>query len=158
MHLDIQRCHKKYGTSRAELLPKHDTVLRRFLGDLIRYAPNQVLSLHMPDMSALYGHGSSFRKSKGYETMIPIPDGWSAMTSIDKSLHRNLRKVFRSGVTVEFLTKFEPAILRNMGVYFSQLMKDVDGEGWSMAKDMRRWSECLFYFVLAGRFNRADNR
>ena len=108
---------------------------------MICYAPNQLLSLDPRDLTTIYGHGNAFRKSKGYETMIPIDDGWSAMTSIDKSLHRNLRKVFRAGVTTEYLSRFEPAILRNLEVYFSQLMKVVDKEGWCAAGDMRRWSE-----------------
>jgi len=130
MHLDIQRCHQKYG-------------------DLICYAPNQLLSLDPRDLTTIYGHGNAFRKSKGYETMIPIDDGWSAMTSIDKSLHRNLRKVFRAGVTTEYLSRFEPAILRHLEVYFSQLMKVVDKEGWCAAGDMRRWNLCLGFDTMA---------
>jgi hypothetical protein len=111
------------------------------IGDLIRYGPNQVLSLHPPDMAAIYGHGKPFRKSKGYATMIPIPDGWSTMTSIDKTLHHNLRRVFRSGVTAESLARYEPALLRNLEIYFEQLTKSKDSQGWSAAGNMRKWSE-----------------
>lgn len=110
-------------------------------GDLIRYGPNQVLSLYPSDMAGIYSHGKPFRKSKGYATMVPIPDGWSTMTSIDKTLHHNLRRVFRSGVSAESLARHEPAILRNLAVYFSQLTKTKDREGWSAAADMRKWSE-----------------
>ncbi len=89
---------------------------------------------------AIYGHGAPFRKSKGYRTMIPIPDGWSTMTSIDKTLHHNLRRVFRSGVGAEDLARFEPAILRNLKVYLCELQREKDAEGWSSAHDMRKWS------------------
>ena len=91
-------------------------------------------------MTAIYAHGKPFRKSKGYGTMLPLPGGWSTMTSIDKNLHHNLRRVFRSGVTAENLARYEPAILRNLTVYFSQLTKAKDGEGWSTVADMREWS------------------
>lgn len=91
-------------------------------------------------MTAIYGHGKPFRKSKGYATMIPIPDAWSTMTSIDKGLHHKLRRVFRSGVTTDFLAQYEPAVLRNLIVYFSQLTEAKDAEGWSAAGDMRKWS------------------
>jgi hypothetical protein len=135
MHLDVQvRISHTIQT-------KSDTFRSRYTGDLIRYAPDQILSLHPSDMSAIYGHGKPFRKSKGYATMIPIPDGWSAMTSIDKTLHHNLRRVFRSGVTTDFLAQYEPAILRNLNVYFSELTKVKDAQGWSTANDMRKWSK-----------------
>ena len=73
--------------------------------------------------------------------MIPIPDGWSTMTSIDKTLHHNLRRTFRSGVGAESLAMFEPAILRNLAVYFSELTKVKDAHGWSSISDMRIWSK-----------------
>jgi hypothetical protein len=92
-------------------------------------------------MSAIYSHGKPFRKSKGYATMVPIPDGWSAMTSIDKNLHHNLRRVFRYGVSAESLARYEPALLSNLEVYFSELTKSKDREGWSLASDMRKWSK-----------------
>ena len=91
-------------------------------------------------LAAIYGHGKPFRKSCGYETMIPIPDGWSTMTSIDKTLHHNLRRVFRLGVSAEALALYEPAVLRNLKIYFSQLTKSKDAEGWSSPSDMRAWS------------------
>lgn len=87
--------------------------------------------------------------------MIPIPDGWSTMTSIDKGLHHNLRRVFRSGVTAEYLARFEPAVLRNLEVYFSELGKTNDPDGWSMAADMRRWSKCRIPF---GRITTASDQ
>ncbi|ROW11831.1 hypothetical protein VPNG_04908 [Cytospora leucostoma] len=100
-------------------------------------------------MLAIYGHGKPFRKSKGYETMIPIPDGWSTMTSIDKTLHHNLRRVFRLGVGAEALATFEPAVIRNLKVYFSQLTKVIDGEGWSPSANMRKWNLYLGFDTMA---------
>lgn len=91
-------------------------------------------------MTAIYAHGKLFRMSKGYVTMLPLLDEWSTMTSIDKTLRRNLRRVFRAGVTAENLVRYEPAILRNLMVYFSQLTRTKDDEGRSTAADMRGWS------------------
>lgn len=75
--------------------------------------------------------------------MVPIPDGWSTMTSIDKELHHNLRRVFRSGVTAESLARYEPAVLRNLEVYFSELAKAKEIDGWSVPADMRRKSKLI---------------
>ncbi|KAI5917751.1 benzoate 4-monooxygenase cytochrome P450 [Camillea tinctor] len=100
-------------------------------------------------MAGIYGHGKPFKKAKGYGTMIPIPDGWSTMTSTDKTLHHNLRRVFRSGVTTESLSQYEPAILRNLEIYFSQLTKPTCSDGWSTAADMRKWNLCLGFDTMA---------
>ncbi|KUI60902.1 Isotrichodermin C-15 hydroxylase [Cytospora mali] len=81
--------------------------------------------------------------------MVPIPDGWSTMTSIDKTLHHNLRRVFRLGVGADSLARFEPAIIRNLKVYFSQLTKVVDQEGWSPSADMRKWNLYLGFDTMA---------
>lgn len=62
------------------------------------------------------------------------------MPSIDKTLHRNLRRVVRSGLGADFLSRFEPAILRNLRVYFGELRKGEDPDGWSPAANMRKWS------------------
>ena len=76
--------------------------------------------------------------------MIPIPDGWSTMTSIDKTLHHTLRRTFRSGLTSEYLARYEPAILRNLEVYFAELTRIKDGEGWTAPADMRAWSKFVY--------------
>ena len=65
------------------------------------------------------------------------------MTSIDKDLHRKLRRVFRYGVTAESLARYEPAILRNLEIYFSELTKTKDRQGWSAEGNMRQWSKLL---------------
>ncbi|KAI0476354.1 benzoate 4-monooxygenase cytochrome P450 [Xylariaceae sp. FL0804] len=130
MHLDIQRCHMKYG-------------------DMIRYAPNQVLSLHPPDMVGIYGHGKPFRKARGYETMIPIPDGWSTMTSIDKKLHHNLRRVFRSGVGAQSLALYDKAVVHHLEVYFAQIMGSEKPKAWSQPADMRKWDLYLGFDTMS---------
>ncbi|KHO01974.1 benzoate 4-monooxygenase cytochrome P450 [Metarhizium album ARSEF 1941] len=110
MHLDVQRCHRKY---------------------------------------AIYGHGAPFRKAKGYATMIPTANGWSTMPSIDKTLHRNLRAVVRSGLGADFLSRFEPAILRHLKIYFCQLRQHQDRDGWTRAADMRKWNLYLGFDTMA---------
>ncbi|KAF2726593.1 benzoate 4-monooxygenase cytochrome P450 [Polyplosphaeria fusca] len=81
--------------------------------------------------------------------MIPIPNGWSTMTSIDKKLHHNLRRVFRSGVGADSLALYEPAIVRNLEVYFSQLTAAKDSEGWSASGNMRKWNLYLGFDTMA---------
>jgi hypothetical protein len=63
-----------------------------------------------------------------------------AVTSIDKTLHHNLRRVFRSGVGADALAQYEPAILRNLTIYFSEITKARQPDGWTTAADMRKWS------------------
>ncbi|RYP08960.1 hypothetical protein DL764_001571 [Monosporascus ibericus] len=71
------------------------------------------------------------------------------MTSIDKTLHHNLRRVFRLGVGADSLTRYEPAILRSLKIYFRELQKEKDLEGWSSAADMRKWNLCLGFDTMA---------
>ncbi|EFY88297.1 hypothetical protein MAC_05638 [Metarhizium acridum CQMa 102] len=81
--------------------------------------------------------------------MIPTPNGWSTMTSIDKTLHRNLRAVVRSGLGADFLSRFEPAILRHLKIYFGELQKNQDPDGWTAAADMRKWNLYLGFDTMA---------
>jgi hypothetical protein len=90
---------------------------------------------------AVYGYGQPFRKASGYSTLVYIPDGWTSTTCIDKTLHRNLRRVIRNGLSNDLLALHEPAILRNIEVYFSELTEVKDSEGWSLPSDMRAWSK-----------------
>ena len=53
MHLDVQRCHQVYGLS---FRTRSSVFELTTLGDLIRYAPNQVLSLHSADMAGMCTH------------------------------------------------------------------------------------------------------
>ncbi|EQL03528.1 benzoate 4-monooxygenase cytochrome P450 [Ophiocordyceps sinensis CO18] len=112
-------------------------------------SPGLLTLTRRPDTQAIYGHGAPFRKSRGYETMIPTPDGWSTMTSIDKTLHRRLRRVFRSGLGADFLARHEPAVVRNLRVYFGELQRDRDAQGWGAAADMRKWNLCLGFDTMA---------
>ncbi|RCI16290.1 hypothetical protein L249_1855 [Ophiocordyceps polyrhachis-furcata BCC 54312] len=134
MHLDVQRCHERYGTS----LPWNNI--------LIQIQSADAGTNRRPETKAIYGHGAPFRKSKGYATMCPVPGGWTTMTSIDKPLNQRLRRVFRAGTGAKQLAKFEPAILRRLKICLDQLQVD---NGWSRSADMRRWSLCLGFDTMA---------
>lgn len=75
--------------------------------------------------------------------MIVEDNGWSTMTCIDKGLHHDLRRTFRSGLGADWLSRFEPAVPRNLDVLFGQLTApgELDAEGWSRTADMRKWGE-----------------
>ena len=89
----------------------------------------------------IYGHGKPFRKSQSYATMVPWEGGWTSATCIDKTMHRSLRHTVVSGMSASSLKRFEPSILKNVAVYFHELLEGPRSEeGWSQARDMNSWS------------------
>ena len=73
--------------------------------------------------------------------MVPWEGGWTTVTSIDKTMHRNLRHTTVSGLSAPSLKQFEPSILKTVGIYLDQLLEGphFDG-GWSQVRDMNLWS------------------
>ena len=89
----------------------------------------------------IYGHGKPFRKAQSYATMVPWEGGWTSATCIDKTMHKSLRHTVVSGMSASSLKQFEPSILKNIAIYFSQLLEGPHLEdGWSQARDMNLWS------------------
>jgi cytochrome P450 len=74
--------------------------------------------------------------------MIPWEDGWSSATSIDKDLHKVLRRTVSSGFNSDSLKQFEPAILKNFNAYFTKILEDsrYAEDGWSALQEMNHWS------------------
>ena len=94
----------------------------------------------------IYGYSKPFKKSRSYEVMIPWPEGWSSATARDKDLHRDLRRNISSGFSNANLIKFEPAVIRNLDIYFRKVITDVEVEdGWTAPRDMHSWSKCQSY-------------
>ena len=89
----------------------------------------------------IYGHGKPFRKAQSYATMVPWEGGWTSATCIDKTMHRSLRHTVVSGMSASSLKLFEPSILKNVAIYFHELLEGPRfEEGWSQARDMNLWS------------------
>ena len=73
--------------------------------------------------------------------MVPWAGGETSATAIDKSLHKNLRRDFKSGLSASSLKQFEPAVIKNLDVYFQKILEGPRvSDGWSQAKDMNSWS------------------
>ncbi|KAI1824019.1 benzoate 4-monooxygenase cytochrome P450 [Xylaria intraflava] len=70
------------------------------------------------------------------------------MTSRDKTLHQNLRRVFRNGLVAESLSLYDKAVIRHLEVYFSQLTRESNEGGWSPPADMRIWNLCLGFDTM----------
>ena len=89
----------------------------------------------------IYGHGKPFRKAQSYATMVPWEGGWTSATCIDKTMHKSLRHTVVSGMSASSLKLFEPSILKNVAIYFHELLEGPRfEEGWSQARDMNLWS------------------
>ena len=125
---------------------------------MIRYGPNRLLTIDPADFQSLcqspskfhsvdqsftdvYGYGKPFRKAQSYATMVPWAGGETTTTAINKQLHKSLRHDFTSGLSASSLKQYEPAVMRNLGVYFQKMLEGSRvNYGWSQAKDMNLWS------------------
>ncbi|CAG8974862.1 hypothetical protein HYALB_00000477 [Hymenoscyphus albidus] len=117
IHLDIVRCHSKYGV-------------------FVRYGPNRLMVNTSRGLHDVYGYGKNVRKSKSYLSMVPDKHAWSILTLIDKKTHLERRKVMSKALSDTALKSFEPEMLNHMDVFHEQVAVAEDSEGWSAPKNM----------------------
>jgi hypothetical protein len=62
MHTDVQKCHHQYGTVELLASLSHTSKLTPHIGDVIRYGPSQLLTLHQADLICMFFGGYQVAK------------------------------------------------------------------------------------------------
>ncbi|EED13059.1 cytochrome P450, putative [Talaromyces stipitatus ATCC 10500] len=128
IHLDIYRCHQKYG-------------------DYVRYAPNRVLINNLSAMYDIYGHGSKVKKYKNYKVLAQQAP--NILTIRDKQQHARRRRVVSQAFSESSIRNFEPKLLGRLNRYCEAVRNAAD-----LSRDMSQdFSNLAFDTMTAVSFD-----
>ncbi|KAI8630111.1 cytochrome P450 [Xylariaceae sp. FL1651] len=123
IHLDMWRCHQKYG-------------------DRVRYGPNRVLINTPKALHDIYGHSAHVKKYTGYEVLASQAP--NTLTLSDKTQHGQRRRVISQAFSESSMRLFEPTLLSRID-RFCQILRNYseDAMEWSKPLDMA----CQFNYL-----------
>ncbi len=144
------------------LLPAHNPSL---IGPVVRYGPNRLLvnssnGLHgireeqptgriVANFLDIYGHRKNVRKAKAYLPMVPEEGGRCTLTCIDKSMHRNKRRLLAQGLSDDALKAFEPSLQSHLDIFCHKLGGDLfeHNDSWTEPRNMNNYS--ILYVLIS---------
>ncbi|PWY87438.1 cytochrome P450 [Aspergillus heteromorphus CBS 117.55] len=127
LHLDMLRCHEKYG-------------------NYVRYAPNQVLFNTSIGLHDIYGFGRNTQKSKLYSAMVHRAP--NTLTLIDKKAHGRKRRIISQGLSDAALRRYQPAILKHITELCTVLTGTTPGE-WSIPRNVAHYFNFLTFDIMS---------
>ncbi|TLD11101.1 hypothetical protein PgNI_05166, partial [Pyricularia grisea] len=135
LHLDMWRCHQKYG-------------------DRVRYAPNALLVNTAEGLRDIYSFGpsSSFSKGATYEPMIHRAP--NTLTIRGGREHARRRRILSQGLSERALRSYEPRIMSHIqtlaGVVAADATLDArDSRLWGAPVDMGSLCSYLTFDIMA---------
>ncbi|EAW11678.1 cytochrome P450 [Aspergillus clavatus NRRL 1] len=133
LHLDMWKCHEKYG-------------------DFVRYGPNSLLVNTATGLHDIYGHGKNFRKAQRYAAMVHRAP--NTLTVIDKKKHGKKRRVISQGFSDAALKNHEVVINEQIRQLLAQLKTGEGGKAvsvgsWSSPKNMGRFTDYFAFDVMS---------
>ncbi|KAF2181847.1 cytochrome P450 [Zopfia rhizophila CBS 207.26] len=154
IHLDMWRCHQKYG-------------------DKVRYAPNRLNVNTVTGLKNIYNQGKPYLKSKNYSAMVH--QALNTLTVRDRKDHGRRRRVIQQGLSDATLRAFEPYMLEIINRFCDRLLQTVEEENadmangeskdstsadstWKTSRNMSEWCNYLAFdlmasFIFSGKYN-----
>ncbi|KAL8827690.1 MAG: hypothetical protein Q9191_003035 [Dirinaria sp. TL-2023a] len=125
IHLDMWRCHEKYGK-------------------FVRYAPNRLNVNSTAGLKDIYTQGKNFRKSKNYSTMVH--QALNTLTISDPKEHGRRRRVVSQGFSDSAMRNYETSMVTIVQRFCKRLLQTVEEEKdsassntWQPARNMSQW-------------------
>ncbi|KAI9848834.1 MAG: hypothetical protein M1837_006350 [Sclerophora amabilis] len=134
LHIDMWRCHVKYG-------------------DFVRYAPNRLNVNTSTGLRDIYTHGKNFRKSKNYNAMVHR--ALNTLTITDKKEHGRRRRVMSQGFSDASMRSYEPSMLAQAQKFCACLARSDEQlsaktvERWLPARNMSQWCNYLAFDTMS---------
>ncbi|RDL38701.1 uncharacterized protein BP5553_03041 [Venustampulla echinocandica] len=117
IHLDMWRCHQKYG-------------------NFVRYGPDRMLINTANGLRDIYGINKNVTKSQGYNAMVHrVP---SVLTIRNKKEHSDRRRLIGEGLSDSAIRRYEPVILNHIN-HLVDVIAPNEGEEAEYKKD-QTWS------------------
>lgn len=154
IHLDMWRCHMKYG-------------------DKVRYAPNRLNVNTVTGLKNIYAQGKPYLKSKNYSAMVH--QATNTLTVRDRKDHGRRRRVIQQGLSDATLRAFEPYMYEIINRFCDRLIQTVEEEKaleakgesteaaykeetWKTTRNMAEWCNYLSFdlmatFIFSGKYN-----
>ncbi|TPX07299.1 uncharacterized protein E0L32_010796 [Thyridium curvatum] len=141
LHLDMWRCHERYG-------------------DVVRYKPNSLLFNTAGSLRDIYGHSSNGKVLKSRMYAVAVHRAPSTVTMRGGKDHARRRRILGQGLSDQSLRRYEGRILRHID-QFCDIMYDKEtiGEGqtvekeprdsWSPPLDMSKWTNYLTFDLMS---------
>ncbi|KAI0421807.1 cytochrome P450 [Xylaria grammica] len=128
IHLDMWRCHLKYG-------------------DRVRYGPNRILLNNAETVHDIYGHSASVKKFEGYKVLsLKAPN---TLTLSDKAQHARRRRVISQAFSESSMRMFEPILLSKIDRFCRTLRAQQGNDGkWTGPLDVARQFNYLVFDSL----------
>ena len=128
IHLDMWRCHERYG-------------------DHVRYAPNSILFNNVKALNQIYGTSSKVIKSKGYAPMVHRAP--NTLTIRGGKDHARRRRILAQGLSQKAQRDYEPRIIENIQKLcnvvlskFTDVSEPYEKRKWSGPIDMAKYCKC----------------
>ncbi|KAI0200273.1 cytochrome P450 [Astrocystis sublimbata] len=128
IHLDIWRCHQRYG-------------------DRVRYGPNRIIINTAEAVHDIYGHSANVRKIEAYK--ILSSQAANLFTLSDKAQHSRRRRVISQCFSDNTMRQWEPILLSKINQFCLALRNQHGGGGkWSDPLDMARQFNYLAFDAM----------
>ncbi|KAG9238185.1 benzoate 4-monooxygenase cytochrome P450 [Amylocarpus encephaloides] len=135
IHLDMWRCHEKYG-------------------DFVRYGPDRMLINTATGLKDIYGLNKNVMKSQGYNAMIHrVP---SVLTIRNKKEHSDRRRLIGEGLSDSAIRKYEPVILKHIDELVDVVAPNGEeereqkrGQTWSVSRNMAKLCNYLAFDIMS---------
>ncbi|KAL4883331.1 cytochrome P450 [Aspergillus karnatakaensis] len=124
MHVDIWRCHEKYG-------------------DRVRYAPDRLLINTAEAVRDIYANEKAVTKSSAYEAVMPRSVA-NTMTLRDKKEHARRRRVLGVGFSDSAIRSYEPKV-KVIVDRLCNVLAPGEGQEWSEGRNLAPWCNYVFF-------------
>ncbi|KAH8803028.1 cytochrome P450 [Xylogone sp. PMI_703] len=124
-HIDVYRCHEKYG-------------------NIVRYGPNRLLFNTSGGLKDIYGHQKNIKKARQYKAF-----GRNTFSVADKTLHAWKRRAMKQGLTDAAFKDYESIILKKRDIFCSLLAGDSSIAGPGNTFDMGKWTKYLTFDIIS---------
>ncbi|KUJ22174.1 cytochrome P450 [Mollisia scopiformis] len=130
IHLDVERCHKKYGK-------------------FVRYAPNSLLVDSPEGFHDIYDNLKKVKKAKSYKV-----HGQGNLIGIqDKAEYAWNKKIFQQGFSDTAIREHEPKVIKEIDTFIEKLSEnetpEKNGNNWTNPKNMALWCNWLTTDVVS---------
>ncbi|KAJ5714392.1 cytochrome P450 [Penicillium malachiteum] len=133
-HLDMWRCHEKYGP-------------------YVRYGPNELSINTAAGLKEIYAHGRNFKKSVKYNAMVH--QAANTLTTIEKRKHGKKRRLISQAFSDAAFRSYEETIQEKISQLCTALRchdddsQEVVPDGtWGTAKNMSHWCDWFTFDVM----------
>ncbi|KAH6699018.1 cytochrome P450 [Leptodontidium sp. MPI-SDFR-AT-0119] len=130
VHLDVERCHKKYGK-------------------FVRYRPNALLVNSVEGFHDIYGNGRKIKKAEGYKIHGPT----NLIGIRDKAKYATFKKIFQQGFSDTMNREHEPKVSQVIDTFIEKLAENElpeESKGdWTNIKNMNLWCNWLTTDVVS---------